>query len=57
MMFKPRRICLRGSTRPAARPDSQAPPMMPPIVRQKNQKNSVGASWSSPPSQAGADST
>ncbi|MNT88425.1 hypothetical protein D3C72_2289900 [compost metagenome] len=44
MIRKPWRICRLGGMRPARRPLSQAPPMMPEMVRMKNQKNCVGAS-------------
>ena len=41
---KPRRIWPAGFMRPATRPLQAAPPMMPPMLQQKNQKNCVGAS-------------
>ena len=57
MTTNPWRICRRGAIRPASRPLAQAPPMIPAMLQQKNQKNCVGASWSTLPRKAGADST
>ncbi len=57
MITKPSRICRLGATLPAIRPLAQAPPMMPPMVRMKNQKNWVGASARCSPRKAGAAST
>ncbi len=57
MITKPWRIWRLRSMRPASRPDSQAPPMMPPMVRQKNHANCVGPSRRCSPSNTGADST
>ena len=57
MMTKPRRIWCLGLMRPASRPDSQAPGMMPEMLMQKNQKNCVGCSFRISPSHTGALST
>ena len=57
MMTKPRRIWCLGLMRPASRPDSQAPSMMPDTLMQKNQKNCVGCSCRMSPSHTGALST
>ena len=57
MTSRPWRIWCRGVMRPASRPDTQAPAMMPPMVSVKNQKNCVGASCRCSPRKTGADST
>ncbi|MNY63263.1 hypothetical protein D3C86_2001960 [compost metagenome] len=54
MITKPWRIWRFGGMRPASRPLSQAPVMMPEMISRNSQKNSVGPSprWS--PRNAGA---
>ena len=54
---KPSRIWRLGVNLPALRPLSQAPIMMPLMVKINSQKNCVGASASNSPRKAGADNT
>ena len=57
MMTKPWRIWRLGLTVPASRPLTAAPPMMPLMVRRKNQKKCCGVNPRCSPRKTGALST